>query len=366
MKTNRNRSRWFCLLLLSAFLGADVSAQDPGRVANRRDGETFTVRTAEGEILRGGVVSIYKYQRTTIQAEGKTYYPTDPAYWDAMKKEGLNAVRLVFFDPWQRSHGDPGSTKPYPHANLERRSEARVMLEEIDKIVDLAAQRGMYVMINYHDTGGYRDPNYRQPAGEDRKFSYRMSMRYLTRFWDWVAPKYAGRTHVFYELANEPVRWHPDDYKAEHLRDFAKIYQQIRQAAPETHVALCTFPTVAGFNRSMLDVANELSELGIDFDNASIAFHPYKISKLPHSTEPIRQLMTKYAVINSEQNFPASIDDGFDDPDAVGFDGDLMGVQSMERLGISWFHWNVAGPEEFQRNMRGILIPDAKEKGYAW
>ena len=45
----------------------------------------------------------------------------------------------------------------------------------------------MHVIINYHDVGSYEK-------------------EFLTKFWDLVAPRYRDRTHVAYELMNEPVK----------------------------------------------------------------------------------------------------------------------------------------------------------------
>ena len=163
------------ILLLIGVLASPLiksHADDPGRVIVHTSNAGLTVRAATGDLLRGGVVFLYKYRRDEVMAEKGDYYPTDPTYWDEMKAAGLNAVRVVCFDPWQRSHGDRGTTQPYPSANWERRSEGEVLLDELSQIVDLAAEREMYVMINYHDAGGYRDPDYRTPADKDRHFQY--------------------------------------------------------------------------------------------------------------------------------------------------------------------------------------------------
>ncbi|MEM6365136.1 MAG: cellulase family glycosylhydrolase, partial [Planctomycetota bacterium] len=355
----------------SAGLSGPVSGLplgDPGRVKVMRIRDTRTVVGAHGQLLRGGVVSVFKYRRDVLKQQN--LYPEgdwtrSPAYWDRMKANGLNAVRLVWFDPWQRSHGDPGSRQPYPHADLDNPNDVAEMLSDFDAIVELASQRNMYVMINYHDTTGFRDPSYRHPANDSRKFAYKQSFDYLKTFWRIVAPRYKDRTHVFYELTNEPVGYHPNDYRDDHLDDFAELYKQVRWRAPQTHLVVLTFTTAPSFGASMLDVTRRLRSRGVYFKNTSVGFHPYDISDLPHFQKPVRDLAKHFPVINTEQNFPASVDDGFDEPDARGYGDELMGTQSMERLSISWFHWNIAGPDEIS-NLENLILPDAKAKGYSW
>ena len=76
--------------------------------------------------------------------------------------------------------------------------------------------------------------------------------------------------------------------------------------------------------------------------------------------------MQEFAVINSEQSFPGGVVQGSGAPDASGLDGDYLGVQSMERLQISWFHWNCENTDEFRQYFRDLVIPDALKKGYWW
>ncbi|TWT92693.1 cellulase family glycosylhydrolase [Stieleria varia] len=328
-----------------------------------------SVRGAHEQVLRGTGVAVYKYRRDQLKLEGNwpaNDYARSAAYYDELVERNINAVRVICFDPWQRSHADPGSTVPYPYADLNDPDDVAELLSDLDRIVELCEQRDIYVLINYHDTTGYRDPDHSSPAGSNGQFAYLNSMDYLNQFWDIVGPRYADRKHVFYELTNEPVGYHPNDYNSQHLDDFAALYHRVRVYAPETHLAMLSFTTVASYGASMLDVTNQLKQRGVKFTNASVGFHPYKISSLPHSLTPINQLRAAVPVINTEQNFPLSVDDGVDDPNGRGFGGDLLGTQTMERLGISWFHWNTTGPEEFNSNFRGIVLPDARDKGYLW
>jgi hypothetical protein len=337
---------------------------DPPRVRVVRTGAIRTVRTGSGELLRGVAVSSYRYQRQTGQAA----YLHDLKYWDALKAAGVNAIRLIAMDGWQRSHGLPGKYTPFPHTDLYDSKQTAEMLSAFDNIVNQASARGMVVMINFHDTGNYHDLDYTVPADANGQFAPIATRQYVTRFWNLVAPRYANRTHVFYELVNEPVQWSSGDYLWTDARKIKVLFESVRRFAPRTHIVLQSFATHHSHNaRSMRDVAYELLDNGVDFGNASLGVHPYNLFyPEPNESAPILDLMRNFTVINTEQNFPKGIIPRSRDPDGSGLDGDCLGVQSMERLGISWFHWNCDLPQEFTDNFAGIVVRDAKSKGYYW
>lgn len=343
---------------------ASAAAADPQRVRIVRNGTTLTIATADRKLLRGIAVPVYLYQRQI----GRSGFFANPKYWDMLESSGINAVRLVAFDPWQRSHGFPNSTQPFPFTDLNDPEETAALLTEMDTIVNFASSRGMHVMINYHDTGNYHDPDYSRPADANGRFAPLSTHQYLTRFWDLVAPRYANRTHVLYELTNEPVAWSSDAYSTADLVKFKMLYDQVRSLAPKTHLVMLSFAThFPQTSRTPRNVAIELKNLGVDFKNVSVGFHPYN-ARFPdaNSSAPIRDLMRGFAVVNTEQNFPANLVPGSIDPDASGLDGDRMGTQSMERIGISWFHWYSGIPRDFRFNFQAHVVTDAIAKGYYW
>jgi hypothetical protein len=298
-------------------------------VAHTADGY-LTIHSDQGSALRGGTAFVYETGRRT----GKTAYINDPAYYRLMRENGLNAVRLIAFDPYQKS-------RDHNYADLDDPTEVAALLADFDKVVDLASAAGMYVIINYHDVGGYEKP-------------------YLTKFWDLVAPRYRNRTHVAYELMNEPVRWFPEHYTAENLTDIQALYDRVRRSAPDTHQILLTFANTASYNPavSMRTVTEQLTKTGagINWDNASVGFHTYQTKK---TSEPIVDLVKSFPAINTEQNLP-------NNEGSVPMDGEEFGVQTMERLGLSWLHWQVHGFERFTNNYLGRVLPDANAKGYLW
>ena len=359
---------WLLLASLASLFGhssTSLAQSTPlARVIQFQDGQGYSVRTGQGTLLRGIAVAVYKYQRVT----GNAGHLRDPLFWNNLQAQGLNSVRLVAFDPWQRSHGDAGTSVPYTFADFSDSVDLAATLSEIDVVVNMAVARNMYVMINYHDTGNYRDPDHSRATDSEGRFPTLGTLTNLRKFWRAVATRYANNPNVFFELTNEPVAWFSFDYSDRDLANFKSIYDDVRARAPSTHVVLCSFANTAAFGKqSVLDVARKLKTLGIPFTNESVGFHPYNVNYPRRNVRTELDLLRKeFPVINTEQNFPIGLVAGSDDPDASGYDGDRFGVQSMERMGISWFHWNSSDPKELKDNFIKRVIFDAKRKGYFW
>jgi subfamily B ATP-binding cassette protein MsbA len=289
-----------------------------------------TVCTDTGELLRGGAVWVYKYGIET----GVTDYAYDPAYYRRLRAAQVNAVRVICFDPWQKSHN-------FPFYDVTTPGDLQRLLRHLDRVVQLAGEAGLYALINYHDVGGV-----------DHDFA--------DAFWRAVAPRYAHETHVFYELLNEPVQWFPEHYTPDVLAYQEHLYHLVRGLAPQTHLVLLTFPNTAGFvdGCTMETVVAQLATP--DWSNASVAFHAYYTGG---TSAPIRALRERVPVINTE--ICAVVP--HDDADKVKpMDGDDWGSQTMERLGISWFAWLVDGHERFESNFEKGFLIDARRKGYVW
>ena len=145
----------------------------------------------------------------------------------------------------------------------------------LDQWVDMAAQYGFYVIIDYHPVGGH-DP-------ED-----------ALAWWAEVAPRYKDRKHVIYELINEPSFGFTDNYnnsKNPGLIDLEKdLYQVVRSLAPNTHIILWSFAHVHGDALTSVQ-----SGAGINYANASVGFHIYSFQ----STN-VDNLQTNYPVMQTE------------------------------------------------------------------
>jgi hypothetical protein len=231
-------------------------------------------------------------------------YYTDVNWWRAMREVGrFNTVRVMaFLGSW------PKSTQVM---------DLKALLPRLDGMVELAAGQGMYVLIDNHSEccGNQDVPN-------------------DTAFWQAVAPRYKDRTHVFYELKNEPWQYNG-------LPEYERtMYQVMRPLAPETHIILWTIENFIHLSDPIALIAT-LPE--VDYTRASVGFHPYgtyrtrqKICdalgipslgcepRMDQLLKLIETLKAKYPTIMTElaPNAAGAPDSGF--------------LMTMEKMGISW------------------------------
>jgi hypothetical protein len=97
-------------------------------------------------------------------------------------------------------------------------------------------------------------------------------LNFVMDFWNLYAPRYKDKTHVIYEIANEP-ECDTAPFDTSTLNMEKKAYDIIRSLAPETHIMFMTYP---GLDSLTLDDINYLGP-GIDWSNASIAAHGFMI-----------------------------------------------------------------------------------------
>ena len=293
-----------------------------------------TVVSDCGSLLRGGVAKVYALGKQN----GKTAYATDPAYYRQLRNARLNAVRVACLDPWRRTHDQV-------HWDVTQPDDRAAFLTELDLIVELAAAHELYALIDYHDVGTY-------------------NLAYLETFWELVAPRYASLHHVFYELANEPVAWAPEQYTDQALSEQQRLFARVRELAPETHVVLLSFANTAQDlvpqGNPMLDVVERMS--GVDWSNASVSFHPYRTL----SSQIIVALRERVPVLSTELDLPAHARFSDEPHIYVSMDGAEYAHQALERIGVSWFGWEIEGPRKLEKHFRRGVLMDASIKGYLW
>lgn len=290
--------------------------------------EAGTVLSDRGERLRGVPVWLYKWGTVT----GLSDHVQDPEYYAGLGALGVNSIRLVCFDAWQRSHG-------YPHYAFDTSAADRAqLLEQLDGAIDAATRSGLHVLVNYHDTG-------------------RLDVDHCRRFWELVAGRYADWGNVFYELANEPVPWCPCDWDEDALAAQQLLLATVRDRAPETHVVLCSFANTNDEWKPMVEVVDALD---VDWSKASVGFHCYQTGG---TSAPILATRDCYPVICTEVDVPVSAGG---DANVVPMDGEDWPTQTLERLGISWFAWRANGPDELERHFRGGFLAEARRAGYDW
>jgi hypothetical protein len=208
------------LIVLMAFSTEAFATRGRVQISNN------TVKTDWGTLLRGCRVSLDIWDETPSQADITT-----------MKNRGLNTLHIY---AEYAGSGRPGG---YNYA-------------KVDNVVNLADQNGLYVIL----TIGC--------GGDNGSFN----QTFVTQFWDFYAPRYKDRTHVVYELMNEPQAW-SSPYNWETLNMEKNGYNQIRGLAPNTHIMMMSYAVPI----NPTQVADECANLGISWSNASVAFHGYGI-----------------------------------------------------------------------------------------
>ncbi|ADB61387.1 Carbohydrate-binding family 9 [Haloterrigena turkmenica DSM 5511] len=99
------------------------------------------------------------------------------------------------------------------------------VVDALDRAVELAAERGVYLLVDYHASKRY------DTSSIDRR---------LRSFWDRVAPRYADDTHVLYELFGAPTEPAAGGREAWRTwRDRARPWLSVvRDHAPDTPIVV--------------------------------------------------------------------------------------------------------------------------------
>jgi MYXO-CTERM domain-containing protein len=204
-----------------AFPSEALATRGRVKVANN------TIVTDTGSLIRGARVSLDIWDETPSQTDT-----------DTMKNSrGLNAFHIY---------------AEYPGSN----KAAGYNSAKVDKVVDMADKSDLYVVLTIGS------------GGENGKFH----QDFVTAFWDFYAPRYKDRTHVVYEICNEPQAWSAP-YNSTTLAMEKNGFTQIRGLAPDTHIMLMSYSQP----NNATQAANECAGLNISWDNASVAFHTYGI-----------------------------------------------------------------------------------------
>ncbi len=204
-----------------------------------------------------------------IQGENPRYHWThlaqDPNYWVKLRDSfHLNTVRLLVYRHPQNYPGGCDVGDCYI-------TSLDTTINLLDIWVDKAEENGFYCIIDYHPVGGHVEQD-------------------TYDWWNNIAPLYAQRTHVIFELCNEPIAWNANAYSSQVIAWQDSLFGLVRSLAPETHLITWTFANANGNMKEKVDQA-----LGINYDNASVAFHAYQ-----YSNASIIDLKSNYPVINSE------------------------------------------------------------------
>lgn len=209
------------LAVLFAFSTDALATRGRVKIANN------TIVTDRGTLIRGARVSLDIWDETPSQADVTTM----------KNSRGLNAFHIYAEYAGSNRPGGYNVTK-------------------VDKVVDMADENDLYVILTIGCGGANGSFN----------------QTFVTQFWEFYAPRYKNRTHVVYEVMNEPQAWSAP-YRDNVLKMEKDAYDQIRRHAPETHIMMMSYSQPNNWTQA----ANECANLGISWENASVAFHTYGI-----------------------------------------------------------------------------------------
>lgn len=209
------------LILSTSFI---LSQTTRGRV-KIHDG---TLVTDRGTLLRGAIIS----------TDNSDYIPSEEEII-SIKKLGLNSIHL------------------YAECTANSDSAGQKYVA-VDSIVNMTERDSLYLVITI---GG---------CGEEGTFD----STFVNEFWNFYAPRYKDKTHVIYEIMNEPFAWSAP-YDSLTLLKERRAYDIIRSHAPETHILLMSYAGALNADSAIQDI----KKLGdFDWGNASIASHGYQIT----------------------------------------------------------------------------------------
>ena len=312
------------------------------------------LRTDSNTPLRGGTAWIWEKQG---QEEPESYYKL-------MSSKGLNAVRMILFDTWEVETYTPSTSfKPTDWNDAAYRTR---QLARMERAVNYASKYGMYIIINSHN----HIPQYNEA--------------YVNALWTYVAPYFANRTHVLYELANEPMNGIGKNgdmdmgtagaLQSPRLQALKRTYNIARAAAPNTMLLILTPPGINdfAFGTGMGNLADSFAKLPgeVDWTKTAVAYHLYNNDAAwgaATKAKNLRNLHQRYAGWPSENSFPPGVNGLYsvDEWRSPSFDNDLYVNQTCEKLGIGWDMWFINGTTQFNANFP-VMWADAVAKGWSW
>jgi hypothetical protein len=269
--------------------------------------------TDQGTLIRGSTFWLYGWMYNKVE------FAQSETAWNNFHPNRLNGVRLAC------------AYRPDHNNNLSL-DEYETLL---DDLIDRAAEAGIYVLLEYH----YYPGNY--------------DMGGATAFWNRFAPRYADRTHVIYELTNEPVSWASKDYQDGHLRDFEELWRICDSHAPHTPIVILSFANVGYDGATPREVADLLQ--GIDWSKTLVGFHTY----WRESSDRMQDLKEGYPVVCTE-----FMDCEWHETKPL--DGVCQHSVRMEQMGISWWQWEIMETESEMNQTMPRMVQGNKDAGTWW
>jgi hypothetical protein len=184
-----------------------------------------TFYSAQGQILRGDHLFL---TGTTGNTRGDEF-TLNPRAWRENADIGFNLRRV-----WV--------------SGAEANDEPK--FRKIDRCVELAAEAGQYIILLY----GPNDPKALRPPGSDHQ----------KEFWSIAAARYKDRTHVIYDVYNEPVdSWPIDPAGGQAIR---AVYLWPKWSATLRPTRLSSSSATCGYQGPPLITSNSMTISGRSMD----------------------------------------------------------------------------------------------------
>lgn len=348
---------------------------DRGRVTIASITDPFNANGPKLKVLRTDANTPLRAGTSWVWSKG-TENPE--SYYASLANYGLNAVRVILFDTWEYETYPPsGSFTPTDWNDPAYRT---AQLARMERAVNWASAHGLYAILNSHNHVGMYAENY------------------TSALWTYVAPYFANRTHVLYELANEPMSGIGNNGNMEmaaagtagaltspKLKALARTYNVARPFAPNTMFLILSPTGVSdyGIGTGLGNVADAFKTLAnqsatgkFDANLTGVAFHLYHDdggASSGYNAGNIRNLLSRYAGWASENNFAPGVssaslnisDDFRSQSFSTQYGTDAYVSQTCERLGMGWSMWNMEGQKLLDHNWP-VYWADAVAKGWSW
>lgn len=225
-----------CVLLVVVMISVSQAFAARGRVKSV-DGN---VRSDVGTPLRGEHLGTTLWNTDRINS--------DEWYVALRDKYHMNTVRLLCYS-------EPLIRAGYKKDTVRSFLKVEQVLPLLDSAIAKTGRLGLYAIIDHH-TIGDNDTNLAKA------------------WWGVVASRYKDKTHVLFEVANEPVKMQARDYGVKDVEFQVTMHRFLRNLAPQTHIIHWSFMFAAPGRYNIVKQADGR----IDYSNASIGWHGGKTS----------------------------------------------------------------------------------------
>lgn len=193
------------------------------------------------------------------------------------------------------------------HVYLENYSHTPGQMQlAADALVALTAEAGLYLVLGIG--GGQRNGTF--------------SIDKVREFWTRYGARYASRTHVLFEIQNNPEINCDTLFKEETLTLEREAYELIRGVAPDTHILLfstSSVPAIPVIEQGLAAVSDV-----VDFTNTSFAMHTDRPCTPPERFDEVLSSLSPYGVPMLVSQLP---DTSWEPV-----------MRQAESLGVGWLH----------------------------